>query len=121
MEAEKAAVYGEKQALEQERTGIREELVKLEQEKMDLDTEKMGTEFYFLSAKYWAFSSNFWPKLGKMIDLTSKLGEISDIDPNKSSTIYPQIEVILDCIMPIIPLKHKYLSIILIWVIVSHK
>ena len=28
---------------------------------------------------------------------------------------------ILDCIMPRIPLKHKCLSIILIWIIVSHK
>ena len=35
--------------------------------------------------------------------------------------IYPQNQVILDCIMSSIPLKHKCLSIILIWVIVSHK
>ena len=62
-----------------------------------------------------------WPKLGKMIDLTSKLGEINDIEHYKGSKIYPQNQVILDCIMPSIPLKHKYLSIILIWVIVSHK
>ena len=33
--------------------------------------------------------------------------------------IYTQNEVILDCIMPSIPLKQKCLSIILIWVIVS--
>ena len=33
------------------------------------------------------------------------------------SKIYPQNQVILDCI----PFKHKCLSIILIWVIVSHK
>ena len=56
----------------------------------------------------------------KMIDLTSKLGEINDIEHNKGSKIYPQNQVILDCIMPNIPLKHKCLSI-LIWVIVSHK
>ena len=64
-----------------------------------------------------------WPKLGKMIDLTSKLGEINDIEHtgNKCSKIYPQNQVILDCIMSSIPLKHKCLSIILIWVIVSHK
>ena len=54
-----------------------------------------------------------------MIDLTSQLGEINDIEHNKGSKIYPQNQVILDCIMPSIPLKHKCLSIILIWVIVS--
>ena len=57
----------------------------------------------------------------KMIDFTSKLGEINDIENNKGSKIYPQNQVILDCIMPSIPLKHKCLSIILIWVIVSRK
>ena len=55
-----------------------------------------------------------WPKLGKMINLTSKLGEINDIEHYKGSKIYPQNQVILDCIMPSIPLKHKCLSIILI-------
>ena len=39
---------------------------------------------------------------------------------NKGSKIYPQNQVILDCIMPTIPLKHKCLSIIPIWAIVSH-
>ena len=57
----------------------------------------------------------------KMIDLTAKLGEINDIEHNKGSKIYPQNQVILDRIMPTIPLEHKCLSIILIWVIVSHK
>ena len=38
-----------------------------------------------------------------MIDLTSKLGEINDIEHNKGSKIYPQNQVILDCIMPSIP------------------
>ena len=56
----------------------------------------------------------------KMIDLTSKLGEINDIEHNKGSKIYPQNQVILDYIMSSIPLKHKCLSIILILVIVSH-
>ena len=56
-----------------------------------------------------------------MIDLTAKFGEINDIEHNKGSNIYPRNQVILDCIMPTIPLKHKCLSIILIWVIVSHK
>ena len=42
-----------------------------------------------------------------MIDLTSKLREIKDIELNKGSKIYPQNQVILDCIMPSIPLKHK--------------
>ena len=73
-----------------------------------------------------AFSSNFGKRplanIGKkMIDLTSKLGEINDIEHNKGSKIYPQNQVILDCIMSSIPLKHKCISIILIWVIVSHK
>ena len=62
-----------------------------------------------------------WPKLEKNDQLTSKLGEINDIEHNKGSKIYPQNQVILDCIMSSIPLKHKCLSIILIWVIVSHK
>ena len=57
-------------------------------------------------------------KIGK--NLKSKLGEINDIEHNKGSKIYPQNQVILDCIMPSIPLKHMCLSIILIWVIVSH-
>ena len=56
-----------------------------------------------------------------MIDLGLKLEEINDIEHNKDSKIYPQNQVILDCIMSSIPLKHKCLSIILIWVIVSHK
>ena len=58
---------------------------------------------------------------GKNIDLASKFGEINNIEHNKGSKIYPQNQVILDCIMPSIPLKQKCLSIILIWVIVSHK
>ena len=52
-----------------------------------------------------------------MIDLTSKFGEINDIE-HKGSKIYPQDQVILDCTMPSIPHKHKCLSIILIWIIV---
>ena len=72
------------------------------------------------------FSQQFWEKAPcqnweKMIDLTSKLGEINNIGHNKGTKIYPQNQVILDCIMPSIPLKHKCLSIIQIWVIVSHK
>ena len=56
----------------------------------------------------------------KKIDLTSKLGEINHIEHYKGSKIYPQNQVILDCKMPSIPLKHKCLSIILILVSVSH-
>ena len=41
-----------------------------------------------------------------MIDLASKLGEIKGIEHNKGSKIYPQNQVILDCIMPSIPLEH---------------
>ena len=55
-----------------------------------------------------------------MIDLTSKLGEINDIEHNKGSKIYPRNQVILDGNMTSIPLKHKSLSNILILVIVSH-
>ena len=51
-----------------------------------------------------------------MIDFTSKLGEL-----NKGNKIYPQNQVIIDCIMSSISLKHKCLSIIPSWVIVSHK
>ena len=73
-----------------------------------------------------AFSSNFRKRppgqnWEKKIDLTSKLGEINNIEHYKGSKIYPQNQVILDCIMPSIPLNHKCLSIILIWVSVSHK
>ena len=71
-------------------------------------------------------SQQFWYKAPgqnwvKMIDLISKLVEINDKEHNKSSKIYPQNQVILDCIMSSKPLTHKRLSIILIWVIVSHK
>ena len=72
------------------------------------------------------FPQQFWEKAPgqnweKMIKLTAKLGEINDIEHNKGSKIYPQNHVILDCIIPTIPLKHKCLSSILICVIVSHK
>ena len=55
-----------------------------------------------------------WPKLGKIIDLTSKFGENNDIEHNKGSKIYPQNQVILDRFMSSMPLKHKCLNIILI-------
>ena len=72
------------------------------------------------------FFQQFWEKAPdqnweKMIELTAKLWEINDIEHNKGSKIYPQNQVILDCILPTIPLKHKCLSIILILVIISHK
>ena len=72
------------------------------------------------------FFQQFWEKASgqnweKMIDFTPKFGEISGIEHNKGSKIYPQNQVILDCIMPTIPFKHKCLSIILIWVLVSHR
>ena len=35
-----------------------------------------------------------WPKLGKMIDLTAKLGENNDIEHKKGSKLYPQNQVI---------------------------
>ena len=52
---------------------------------------------------------------------TSKLGEINNIEHYKGSKMYPQNQVISDCIMPSIPLKHKCVSIILILVSVFHK
>ena len=72
------------------------------------------------------FFQQFWEKAPgqnweKMIDLTSKLGEINDIEHYKGSKIYLQNQVILEYIMPTLLLKHKCLSIILIWVIVYHK
>ena len=72
------------------------------------------------------FFQQFWEKAPgqnwkKMIDLTAKLGEIKDIEHNKDSKIYSQNQVILNCIMQSIPHKNKCLSIILIWVFVSHK
>ena len=61
------------------------------------------------------FFQQFWEKAPrqnweKMIDLTSKLGEIKGIEDNKGNKIYPQNQVILDSIMSSIPLKHKCLS-----------
>ena len=95
---------------------------------MDLQFLRLLVLFHIMWHFIWVSGlfQQFWEKaLGqnweKMIDLTSKLGEINDIEHNKGSKIYPQNQVILDCIMPSIPLKHKCLSIILIWVIVSHK
>ena len=41
-----------------------------------------------------------WPKLGKMIDLTSKLGEINNIEHNKGSKIYSRNQVILKALSP---------------------
>ena len=45
----------------------------------------------------------------KMIDLTSKLGEINDIEHNKDSKIYPQNPFILDCIMPTFLISSSHL------------
>ena len=69
------------------------------------------------SSKFQGHFQQFWEEApGQnweiMIDLTSKLGEINDIEYNKGSKIYPQNQVILDCIMSSIPLQHRCLSII---------
>ena len=71
------------------------------------------------------FFQQFWQKAPglnweKLMDLTVKFGEINDIEHNKGSKLYLQNQIVLDCIMPSILIKHKCLSIILIWVIVSH-
>ena len=69
------------------------------------------------SAKISRLFQLFWEKdpgqnWEKMIDLTSKWGEINDTEHNKDSKIYdPQNQIILDCITSGIPLKHKCLSI----------
>ena len=60
------------------------------------------------------FFQQFWEKAAgqnweKIMDLTLKLGEINDIEHNKGSKIYLQNQVILDCFMSSIPLKHKCL------------
>ena len=65
---------------------------------------------------YQGFFQQFWEKAPgqnweKMS--TSKLGEINNIEHNKGSKIYPQNQVILDCIMSMIALKHKCFTIIL--------
>ena len=63
---------------------------------------------------------NFISKI-RISNITDYAALINDIECNKDSKIYPQNQIILDCIMSSIPLKHMCLSIILIWVIVSHK
>ena len=60
-----------------------------------------------------------YEKKVRIITLTSNLEKLKYIEHNMGSKIYPQNQVILDCIMPSIPLRHKCLSIFLIWVIVS--
>ena len=60
------------------------------------------------------FFQQFWEKAagqnwGKMINLTSKLGEINNIEQIMGSKIYPQNQVVLDCITQSIRLKHKCL------------
>ena len=58
------------------------------------------------------FFQQFWEKAyvqnwEKMIDLTSRFGEINNIEHNEGSKIHPLNQVFLDCIMSSIPLKHK--------------
>ena len=72
----------------------------------------LSTHNICFSSENQGFFQQFWEKapgqnLEKIIDLTAKLGEIKDIEPNKDSKIYPQNQVILDYIMQTIPLKHK--------------
>ena len=57
-----------------------------------------------VSLEHQGLFQQFWEKAAgqnweKIIDLTSKLGEINDIKHNKGSNIYPQNQVILHCIM----------------------
>ena len=57
-----------------------------------------------------AFSSNFGKrphaKIGKKDRLNIKIYQINNIEHYKGSKIYPQNQVILDYIMPSIPLKY---------------
>ena len=51
-----------------------------------------------LYATFQGFFQQLWEKapgqnLEKLIDLTSKLGEINDIEHNKGSKIYPQNQI----------------------------
>ena len=50
-----------------------------------------------------------WPKLGKNDELNIKIGRNYDMEHNKGSKIYPQNQVIIDCIMASIQIKHKCL------------
>ena len=64
--------------------------------KVNLDASE-----YIVKINVQGFFQQFWEKApgqngGKMIDLTSKLGEINDIEHNKGSKINPQSQVILD-------------------------
>ena len=66
-----------------------------------------------------SFFQQFWEKAPgqnweKMINLTSKLGEINTIEHNEGSKIYPQNQVILDCIMSSIPLKHTFSQVVVV-------
>ena len=94
----------------------------LEHQKLKQNIRSQVTNFDYNRAFFHQFGEKVpgqnWQK---MIDLTSKLEEIKDIEHNKGSKIYPKNQVILDCIMSSIPLKHKCLSIILIWVVVYSK
>ena len=93
---------------------------------LDLSCEGRNAVSFLDLQKRLSYFRQFWEKAPgqnreKMIDLTAELGEINDIEHYKGRKIYHLIQVILDCIMSTIPLKHKCLSIILIWVMVSHK
>ena len=73
-------------------------------------TATLKNTSYWFSRLIRAFSSNYWKrplaKLGKMINLTSKLGEINGINIIRVE-MDPQNQVILDCIMPSIPLNGR--------------
>ena len=67
--------------------------------KLDQENSSSAELSYSLSPQ--GFFQQFWEKApgqnwGIMIDLTSKLGEINDIEHSKGSKLYPQNQVILD-------------------------
>ena len=71
--------------------------------------------FFWVPTTYQGFFQQFWEKAPgqnceKMIDFTSKLGEINDIEYNKGSKIYPQDQVSLIVLCQTYHLSHFLIS-----------
>ena len=86
---------------------------------------KLQLHFFFFASLM--ISSGLFPAiLGKGLGhnwekndrFNIKIGRNNNIEHDTGSKIYPQNQVILDCIMPNIPLKHKSLkkSFFVFWV-----
>ena len=72
-----------------------------------LQTVKTHMKCYTSSAGHFPaiLGKGPWPKLGKNERQHQNWEKIKDKEHNKGSKIYPQNQVILDCIMPSIPLS----------------